>query len=263
LHYSPFFVQVIRSVHVSVSYWSICPRVCYKVQRHVAVFYWSRSYTWQPIKGSNHCSAIQMLTTQQKIRNRICILSPPPKQIKRRKTEEHIEVHQELHHPRTLTTFSDSNPAPIQNHHQQFISQNQQKHQKSHQIENQFAKCSSTTNHEFNTQQNPAIATSLKQGSQRFPTKSSSSNPSTLQFQRNFVIRLTNCTITEKFGREEEGTKKIRIREREEKVHRFSSTNRSSEAQRSSSYHRLSFQVNSQKLPRLGFNSSSKVHKHA
>jgi hypothetical protein len=65
------------------------------------------------------------------------------------KRDEHIEVHQELHHPRTLTTFSDSNPAPIQNHHQQFTSQNQQKHQKSHQIENQFANCSSTTNREF------------------------------------------------------------------------------------------------------------------
>jgi hypothetical protein len=56
--YSPFFVQVIRSVQVSVPYWSICPRVCYKVQCHMAAPDWSSTYT-RHYKSQSSQSKIQ------------------------------------------------------------------------------------------------------------------------------------------------------------------------------------------------------------
>jgi hypothetical protein len=137
LHLSPLFLVICNLVQnllksSATCLFSIGP-VCY-VQCHMSCPYWSRSYTWQPIKGSNHCHSIQMLTTQQKKSPTHHNFSLHPKQIKTVTNSEKLKNNDEqVHHLKTLTVQNlrnsyqtSTNPTP--NH--QFTSNSRPKSHK-------------------------------------------------------------------------------------------------------------------------------------
>jgi hypothetical protein len=70
----------------------------------VSTVHWSSPYMCQPIKGQLITRPLIQCHITEKSETHFHFLSLQ-KRIKHRKIDEHIEVHQELHHPRTLTTF--------------------------------------------------------------------------------------------------------------------------------------------------------------
>jgi hypothetical protein len=101
LHIGPF-VQVFSPVHVLTVHWSsqlqVCPCVTILLAQPVQVSVYKRGQIITEPQNRCHIT--------KKIRNTITFLSPSKTDQTQQKNEEHIEVHQELHHPKTLTEFS-------------------------------------------------------------------------------------------------------------------------------------------------------------
>jgi hypothetical protein len=95
----------------------------------VSPFYWPSLSKCQSIKGAKSSQSHQLNATSQKSQKQIFVFSLSKKRIKHRKIDEHIEVHQELHHPRTLTTFPATQSATKSRKFDQFAQESTSQNQ--------------------------------------------------------------------------------------------------------------------------------------